>query len=257
MTTLKLLIAECTMRALAGIVLLVAGVATGAETPSGTEILALVDKASVAENRIIEAEMTIHTRRESRTIGLKSWIRGENESFSEYLSPPREAGTKMLKLGGELWTYTPSSDRIIKISGHMLRQSVMGSDLSYEDMMEDRELSDIYDAEVTGEDNVLERPCWVLTLTASVPDIAYFTRELWVDQARNIVLRENRYGKSGTLLKTTEVLEVERRDGRWVATRAVFKDALKSGDGTEFSISSIEFDTDIPDYIFSKAALKE
>jgi len=46
----------------------------------------------------------------------------------------------MLKLGDELWTYTPETDRIIKISGQMLRQSVMGSDLSYEDMMEDRKL---------------------------------------------------------------------------------------------------------------------
>jgi outer membrane lipoprotein-sorting protein len=227
-----------------------------ADLPDGNAVLAGLDANSGSENKVVVSEMTIHGRRESRTIGLKSWIRGDSQSFSEYLSPPREAGTKMLKLGGELWTYSPSADRIIKISGHMLRQSVMGSDLSYEDMMEDRKLSDVYDAEVTGEDSVLERPCWVLTLTASVPDVAYYTRELWVDQTRHIALKENRSGKSGTLLKTTEVLEVKRLSGRWVATRAVFKDALKSGDGTEFSIESIEFDAEIPDYIFSKAALK-
>ena len=256
-TNYGLQIAECALRALTGIILLVAGIALGTEAPSGAEILALVDKASVAENRIIEAEMTIHTRRESRIIGTRSWIQGEDRSFTEYLSPPREAGTKMLKLGDELWTYSPSSDRIIKISGHMLRQSVMGSDLSYEDMMEDRRLSDVYAAEVTSEDSMLERSCWVLTLTAGVPDVAYYTRELWVDKTRHVVLKENRYGKSGTLLKTTEVLEVKRLGGRWVATRAVFKDALKSGNGTEFSIESSEFDAEIPDYIFSKAALKE
>jgi len=241
------------MNAIGGIVLLL----LGADLPDGSAVLANLDANSGSTNKIVVSEMTIHGRRESRTIGAKSWIQGESQSFTEYLSPPREAGTKMLKLGDELWTYSPSSDRIIKISGHMLRQSVMGSDLSYDDMMEDRKLGDVYDAEVTGEDSVLERPCWVLTLTASVPDVAYYSREIWVDQTRHIVLKENRYGKSGKLLKTAEVLETKHLSGRWVATRAVFKDALKSGDGTEFSIESIEFDAEIPDYIFSKAALKE
>ena len=59
----------------------------------------------------------------------------------------------------------------------MLRQSVMGSDLSYEDLMEDRTLEDMYDAQVTGEDTVLDRPCWLLTLTANA--------ETWPTTAAN------------------------------------------------------------------------
>jgi len=228
-----------------------------AQTPSGAEILSRVDEAMTAKTRVVTAEMTIHGRREGRTIGFKSWVRGDSQSFTEYLYPAREEGTKMLKLGDELWTYSPSSDRVIKLSGHMLRQSVMGSDLSYEDMMEDRTLRDIYDAEVTGEDTLLERPCWVLTLTANTEDVAYHTREVWVDKTRYIALKESRYAKSGTLLKTTEVEEVKRLSGRWTATRAKFKDVLKGGEGTEFSIQSIEYNAEIPENIFSKAALRE
>jgi hypothetical protein len=37
----------------------------------------------------------------------------------------------------------------------------------------------------------------------------------------------------------------------------VFKDELKTGDGTEFIIQFIEFDAAIPDYIFSKASLRK
>ena len=59
------------------------------------------------------------------------------------------------------------------------------------------------------------------------------------------------------MLKTTEVLEVKNMDGRWIASRVLFKDVLKSGDGTEFVLESIEFNAKIPDYIFSKAALKK
>jgi hypothetical protein len=49
------------------------------------------------------------------------------------------------------------------------------------------------------------------------------------------------------------------RDGhrRWFADRASFKDALKSGGGTEFVVDSLRLNVSIPDYIFSKAALKK
>lgn len=73
----------------------------------------------------------------------------------------------MLKLEDKLWMYSPSTDRTIQISGHMLRQSVMGSDLSYEDMMEDPKLTNHYHAQVTDEQAVDGRECWILQLTAS------------------------------------------------------------------------------------------
>ncbi|MDH5406333.1 MAG: outer membrane lipoprotein-sorting protein, partial [Candidatus Aminicenantes bacterium] len=74
---------------------------------------------------------------------------------------------------------------------------------------------------------------------------------------RYVPLKENRYAKGGKLLKTFEVKTVTRIQNRWVANRAVFKDVLKKGDGTEFILNPIEFNADIPDYIFSKAALRK
>jgi len=186
-----------------------------------------------------------------------TYSEGDKKSFTEYLTPPREQGTKMLKLENQLWIYSPSTDRTIQISGHMLRQSVMGSDLSYEDMMEDHKLVDQYDAKVAGEDTVLGRDCWVVELTAKSADVSYHSRKIWVDKERYVPMRENRYAKSGKLLKTTEVKSVSQRQGRWVADRVSFKDALKSGEGTEFIIDSLRLDAGIPDYIFSKAALKK
>jgi outer membrane lipoprotein-sorting protein len=200
--------------------------------------------------------MTIRGRRGSRSVRSKSWIRGRTQSFTEYLDPPREKGTKMLKLEGQLWTYSPSSDRTILISGHMLRQPVMGSDLSYEDMMEDPRLSVLYTATVAGREDHEGRPCWVLDLASRGEEIAYFRRKIWVDRERSVVLREERFAKSGKLLKTTEVKSVEQQGGRFVPTRIVFKDALKEGAGTEFVLESIEFDAAIPDHVFTKASLR-
>ena len=231
--------------------------AAAAQTPSGDWILNKVDENTGSDNKIIVAEMFIHGRRGSRTIRSKSWIQGTEQSFTEFLAPAREKGTKMLKLGDQLWTYTPSTDRTILISGHMLRQSIMGSDLSYEDRMEDPVLHNLYSATVVGEEMFLDRPCWVLELTAKKADVAYYSRKIWVDKERYVPLKENRYAKGGKLLKTFEVKTVTRIQNRWVADRAVFKDVLKKGDGTEFVLNSIEFNADIPDYIFSKAALRK
>ena len=245
------------MRKQAWVVLLVAlAIEAWAQTPSGEAILLRVDDNMGSDNKIITSVMTVHGRRGSRTITAKSWIRGRTESFTEYLDPPREKGTKMLKLADQLWTYTPAADRTILIAGHMLRQSVMGSDLSYEDMMEDPRLTNLYTATVAGEEAVEGRPCWILDLTAKSEEIAYYRRKVWVDKERDVALREERYAKSGKLLKTTDVKAVERQGGRWVATQVVFKDALKEGGGTEFAIRSIEFNAKIPDSLFTKASLR-
>jgi outer membrane lipoprotein-sorting protein len=182
---------------------------------------------------------------------------GEKKSYTEYLSPPREQGTKMLKLEDQLWIFSPETDRIIQISGHMLRQSVMGSDLSYEDMMEDPHLLNHYTGSIDGEEKFGDRTCWIITLTANTPDVAYQTQKVWVDKDRFIPLKKELYAKSGVLLKRMELSDVKQIQGRWFPEKILFKDVLKEGDGTEFQIMEIEFNSKIPEYLFSKASLKK
>jgi len=149
------------------IILAVSAFTFGMQGQSGDEILKKVDQNMFSEKKILTSRMIIHGRRETRTVESKSWQRGTNESFTEFLAPAREKGTKMLKLKDMLWEYSPSTDRTIMISGHMLRQSVMGSDLSYEDMMEDPHLPNLYAAAVASSEVVNGRECWLLNLNAS------------------------------------------------------------------------------------------
>ena len=221
------------------------------------EIIKKVDKNMSAENRIIESTMTIHGKRKSRTMTSKSYSVGDKQSFTEYLSPAREKGTKMLKLENKLWIYSPSTDRTIQISGHMLRQSVMGSDFSYEDMMDDRKLTDIYTAKKNATEQLNGRQVFVLTLTAKVKDVAYHSRKIWIDTERFVPLKEELFAKSGQLLKRTTLSDVQKIEGRWFPMKFRYKDMLKNGDGTEIKITKIMFNQQIPEYIFTKAALKQ
>lgn len=224
--------------------------------PSGKLILDKVDNNMSAKTRIMTAKMEIAGARSSRTMVFKSYSEGDHKAFTEYLSPVREKGTKMLKIENQLWIYSPATDRSIQISGHMLRQSVMGSDLSYEDMMNDRALLDQYQAEVTGEEVVDARKCWVLTLNAIVAEINYYKQILWVDQEYFVPLKVDLFAKSGKLLKRTTFSDIQKVQGRWFPKAMVYKDMLKSGEGTKMTIQEIILDANIPANLFNKGSLK-
>lgn len=224
---------------------------------SADQILEKVDANMSSINRIVESEMIIHGKRNSRTIISRSYSVGDKKSFTEYLSPAREQGTKMLKLEDKLWIYSPTTDRIIQISGHLLRQSVMGSDLSYEDMMDDRKLKDTYTASIIGQETLDGIEVVILLLKAKVSDVAYDSRKIWIDRVHFVPLKEELFAKSGQLLKRTTLSDIKKIQGRWFPMQMVYKDMLKQGLGTEFRITSLKFDQEIDEYIFTKAALKQ
>lgn len=222
------------------------------------KIVSTMDKNLNSKNRVLTSEMIIHGRRKSRTIKSKSWSIGTEKSFTENLSPAREAGTKMLKLEEKLWTYSPQTDRIIQISGHMLRQSVNGSDMSYKDMMETRSISEIYNLTLEESIFIDNRDHWVIYMEAKVKGLSYPKRRAWIDKEYFLPIKEELYAKSGKLLKTTSMSNIKKIQGRWFPFHYKFKDELKRNSrGTEWIINEIEFDNEISESRFSKALLRK
>ena len=229
-----------------------------ADEMSVKDIIKAMDKNLNAKSRVLTSKMVVHGRRSSRTIESKNWVVGTDQAFTEYLSPPREAGTKMLKLNDKLWTYSPQTDRVIQISGHMLRQSVMGSDMSYNDMMEDRPLEEMYEAKLDGSVELNGRDHWIMVLEAKIKGLAYPKRKAWIDKEYLLPIKEELYAKSGKLLKTSTMSDVKKIQGRWFPSRFNFKDELKrNSTGTDWIIEDIKFDIDIPKSRFSKALLRK
>ena len=221
-------------------------------------IIQAMDDNLNAKSRVMTSKMIVHGRRSSRTIESRNWVVGIDQAFTEYLYPPREAGTKMLKLYDKLWTYSPQTDRVIQISGHMLRQSVMGSDMSYNDMMEDRPLEELYEATLEGSVLIDGRDHWIMHLEAKAKGLSYPKRRAWIDKEYLLPMKEELYAKSGKLLKTSTMDGIKKVQGRWFPSRFIFKDELKrNSKGTEWHIDDIEFDVDIPESRFSKAKLRK
>ena len=231
---------------------------TQSDQMSADDIMKAMDQNLNAESRIITSKMVVKGRRNNRTIESKNWVVGTELAFTEYLSPPREAGTKMLKIGEKLYTYSPQTDRVIQISGHMLRQSVMGSDMSYNDMMEDRPIDELYSATIEGSIMLDGRDHWIMILDAKVKGLSYPKRRSWVDKEYLLPKKEELYAKSGKLLKTASLEGIKKIEGRWFPSKFVYKDELKrNSKGTEWIIDNIQFNKKIPNSRFSKALLRK
>lgn len=226
--------------------------ARAAALPTAEAILSKIDANLVYETRTATMTMTVESGKRTRSYSMVSYGRGESDSAMEYLSPARDKGTRMLKLGDEMWTYLPSIDRTQKISGHMLRQGMMGSDVSYEDMLSASALRERYDAKVTGEDVVDGRPVWKLEMTARDPSLTYPKRVSWIDQELYIPLKQELYALSGMLLKTWTMSEIrEYPGGRRFPARMEIADALKKGSRTVIVFTELKFGVDLVEEVFS------
>lgn len=227
-----------------------------AEEINAQKLLEQVDDNLWANTKFITGRLIIDNGRKVRTLVQDSWMEGVDRSYSHYKSPAREKGTKMLKIAGHLWMYTPRTDRKILIAGHLLRQSMMGSDLSYEDMMEDHKLSRSYAATFESFEDFAGARCAVLHLVARDKETTYQTRKVWVSPENQTVLKEERFAKSGKLLKRIEFKDYEKIGSRLFPRTMVFRDMLKENTKTTYKFDVIEFDVEIPKKYFSQSILK-
>src|SRR3989339_1493111 len=161
---------------------------------TGEEIIKRVDANMIFKTARTESKMVIHVDRDTREKTMLSYDKGRDTGYADFLSPARDKGVKYLRIEDNMWMYLPSVDKIIKISGAMLRQSMMGSDFSYEDALESARLLEKYSAKLVSEETVpvtfkeggklvsRQRVCYVVDLTAKVKEITYFRRMVWVDK---------------------------------------------------------------------------
>jgi hypothetical protein len=240
---------------LLAIFLLIGNPANGQDN-SAQKLLQEIDDNLWSNTKFIQGRLVIDNGRRERVLAWDTWMEGVERSYTHYKSPAREKGTKMLKIKEKLWMYTPRTDRKILIAGHLLRQSMMGSDLSYEDMTEDKKLSRVYSAKVEPCSETDIPNCVILHLTAHDKTTTYHTRRLWVDSERRVVLIQDLYGKSGKLIKKVW-FEGYRNIGKRLFPKVmIFRDMLKENTKTSYYFDHIEFDMDIPQKYFSQSILK-
>ncbi len=150
-----------------------------------------------------------------------------------------------------MWIFLPRVGKSVRIQGHMLRQGLMGSDFSYGDASENPSMAEDYEAVMEGEETLDGRPTYILYLTAKRRDLAYQGIRLWVDAERWIPLKEERFARSGKLLKTALLSDVRQVGDRWYPFRVEMNNALQTDTQTSLQFLELEFDVTVPDDLFT------
>ncbi len=223
---------------------------------SGEEIIKMVDNNRVVESMSYEATMLISMAGKEREKSFEGYAIGEGLAYMEFTAPARDKGTRFLKIDDEMWMYIPAVEKATKIAGHMLRQSLMGSDFSYDDFTENKELLDAYDIELLDSDTCLGGECYVLELTAKVQDVSYYRRKIWVSEDNYIPVKTELYAKSGKLMKEITVTDF-RKIGKYnYPTKITMINKLRKNTYTELVLDDVKLDVKLPKKVFTKAYLE-
>ena len=229
-------------------------VITAAEM-TAEEIINKRDDNEYFDTAQMEAEMIIASGSRIITKTMVAMTDKKN-SLAEFTNP-QDRGTKFLKREDDLWMFFPDAEEIIKISGHMLNQGMMGSDFSYQDVMESDKLTDLYDFEIIKEEELDGRLCYVLEgIAKEGVKVSYYRRVSWVDKEIFIGLKEELYAQSGRILKETKVNKIEEIEGRLIAVDSVMENKLRKDTYTQFIITQISFNPEIPEETFSLQNLR-
>jgi outer membrane lipoprotein-sorting protein len=218
------------------------------------EILRELEASRVHETESAEGSMVITDRFGSRTKTFVLYAEGADRMLIEFTNP-EERGQKIMRLKDEIYLYFPDAEEVVRLQGSALKESVMGSDFSYEDMTGERALLDLYRPRLL--DTVTEggRELYLLELEARERGVAYPRQKIWVEAEGLVLARAEYFSLSERLLKSLEVLEVARVAGKTVPVRLIMRDEMKKSSSTEFAVSNLRIDEPLPRGIFSLESL--
>jgi outer membrane lipoprotein-sorting protein len=200
--------------------------------------------------------MTIRIDNEVRTksMMIKGMTKG-NKSIVEFTNP-EDRGTKYLMLDDNLWIYFPDEQDVVKISGHMLKEGMMGSDVSYEDALEADKLASKYAISLAADDTLDGKSCYVINLEGKVKDVPYYRRTMWVGKEDFVAWKEEMYAKSGKLLKVSRVLATQKIGARQVPVKSEMQNKLRAGSTTTFEMTGVTFDAPMDEELFTMRYLR-
>lgn len=225
-----------------------------AESLSPQEIIAKLDQNHKFQSAYMEIRMEISIGPRKITKNLRTWSDGDQKAFAEFTD--KRDQSRILKIKDDLWLFSPSAESEVKLSGEMLKQGMAGSDFSYQDALESEHLFDLYKINLTGEEILGGRPCYVMELIAKEHvEVSYYKRKMWVDKERFIELKEELFAPSGKLLKVSSTEKIEQFGARYYPTVVIMQDKLRKNSNTRFAIDKIQFNVAIPPGTFTRQRL--
>ncbi len=217
---------------------------------SAEDVVKKLEKNTVIKTAWIDGSLIIHDRFGTKKTTFISYSRGADTMLIEFTSVEEE-GMKILRTSNEIYLFYPDAEELIRMQGAALKESVLGSDMSYEDMASDKSLLKSYRVALEGIEEVEGAPCYKVSLEAKSSDVPYYKEIMWIDKELFIYRQIHKFSHSGKLLKEITIDDIRQVSEKNIPFHMVLKDTLKRSSSTEFFINDIKINLRLDPGIFS------
>ncbi|OHD69405.1 MAG: hypothetical protein A2W19_05725 [Spirochaetes bacterium RBG_16_49_21] len=245
---------------------LAAGALSGiAHALSGMEIIERSEKAIRGDTQIALVEITIKTRRWTRTMKMKSWDnRAGKKSFAEVLAPRKDAGNRFLMITREglMWQYNPDIGREMKIHPSMMLQSWMGSDFTNDDIVKESSIVEDYTHLLEGKNTIDGYECYRVIMSPKPEAAVVWGKIVYYARVEDYLpVRQEFYDQHDKLKKFLTCSDFRKMHDRMIPTIYKMVSLKKRRDPnveeyTLMTIKDVVFNEKIDNRIFTLQNLK-
>ncbi len=200
--------------------------------------------------------MTIHRPDWERTMTIRAWTEGTEDSLFTIIEPPKDRGNGTLKKGSEMWMYNPKVNRVIKLPPSMMAQSWMGSDFSNNDLAKSDSLLNHYTHTLDGTETHDGKTVYRIRSTPKPGAPVVWGSQRLKIREDHILLEERFYDEDGVLVKALTASEIHKLGGRLYPRIWKMAPADKEDEYTRLEYQELTFKADLPDRLFTVSALK-
>jgi outer membrane lipoprotein-sorting protein len=201
--------------------------------------------------------MRIKTANYERVLELEAWSKGRKRTLVRVLAPAKDAGVTTLKDGGNIYSYLPRTDRVIKLDANLLGSSWMGSHFTHDDLVKGSRFNEDYDGRISFEGPKKGEDIVELTLTPKRGAAVVWGRIVMaLDSKTSMPLEWTYFDQDGTPARRIVFGEPRDVQGRPVPARLRLIPAGLSGEWSELEYDSLETGIAVDDAAFSLARLR-
>ena len=210
----------------------------------------------------IKADVTLTQQKAGQGIKQFDVLYYRRDADDSYLivmtGPESEKGNGYLRVADNFWMYRKNTRTFQHINRD---ESIAGSNAKGEDF-ERRPVTELYEGvrDSLGKEHVTEEklgqiPVYKFEVKAKVNDVDYPRKKIWLRIDNSLMLKEEDYSSSGTLMQTSYFLKYTTVSGRYVPVDQMFVDEFEKGNKTQVKITGIVMEK-LDDKIFTKAYLE-
>ena len=203
-----------------------------------------------------EMTMIIHRPDWQREMSMLAWTEGDKRTLVRVTAPAKDAGNGTLSVDGNMWTYSPKVNRVVKVPSSMMSQNWMGSDFSNKDVSKDTDILDQYDHELVGQYEDQDYRVYVIQSIPHEEAAVVWGKEVLHIRDDWVMLQQQFWDQDDNLVKILRALEISEMDGRSVASVLRMGREDAPDEWTEVRTVAVDFDVELPENLFTLSNLR-